>query len=186
MRVVLAVTGSIAAYKAADILRRLKGQGCDVTVVMTRAAEAFITPLTFEGLCGKPVVRDYFLGEPADGAMPHISLARTAQVVLVAPATANVIGKFAHGMADDLLGCLLLATKARVLLAPAMNTEMYTHPIVQNNCRTLKEAGVKFIEPVDGLLACGTVGQGHLADINDIVNAVVNAGEQVGSGGADA
>lgn len=175
MQVVLGVTGSIAAYKSAEIIRRLKENGCDVTVVMSRAAEAFITPLTLEGLSGKPVVRDYFLGQSTDGAMPHISLARAAKVVLVAPATANFIGKFAHGLADDLLGCLLLATKAKVILAPAMNTEMYTHPIFQNNCRILKQAGVEFIDPVDGVLACGTVGQGHLADINDIVNAVMKA-----------
>jgi phosphopantothenoylcysteine synthetase/decarboxylase len=178
MEVVLGVTGSIAAYKSADIVRRLRERGFGVSVVMTRAAEEFITPLTLESLSGKPVIRDYFQGQSTDGEMPHITLAREAKVVVVAPATANFIGRFAHGIADDVLGCLLLATKAPVLLAPAMNTEMFTHPIVQTNCRRLRKFGVEFIDPVDGLLACGTAGQGHLADVHDIVEAVTRVGNK--------
>lgn len=173
--VVLGVTGSIAAYKSADIIRRLKENDCDVSVVMTRSAEKFITPLTLEALVGKPVVRDYFSGSPFDGTMPHIALAESAQVVLVAPATASFIGKFAHGMAEDLLICLILATQAKVLIAPAMNTNMYEHPIVQNNCQLLRNVGVEFIEPVDGRLACGTTGKGHLADVSDIVKSVLKS-----------
>lgn len=172
-RIVLGVTGSIAAYKSGDIIRRLREKGCEVSVVMTKAAEEFITPLSLEALSGRPVVRDYFFRQPAQGVLPHVTLAQTAQAILVAPATASLIGKYAHGMADDLLICLLLATRAKVLVAPAMNTEMYTHPIVQNNCRILKQQGVEFIDPVEGALACGTSGQGHLADIDQIVEAVL-------------
>jgi phosphopantothenoylcysteine decarboxylase/phosphopantothenate--cysteine ligase len=170
--VVLGVTGSIAAYKSGDIIRRLRENGCEVSVVMTRAAEEFITPLSLEALCGRPVVRDYFFRQPVEGAMPHITLAQTAGTVLVAPATASLIGKFAHGIADDLLICLLLATRAKILIAPAMNTEMYTNPVVQNNCRILKQQGVEFIDPVEGALACGASGQGHLADMDQILEAV--------------
>lgn len=171
-QVVLGVTGSIAAYKSGDIVRRLMERGCDVTVVMTKEAEEFITPLTLSALSGKQVYSRMFDAQTGDGVMPHIRLAQDADVFLIAPATANVIAKLAHGLADDLLTCIALATKAAILIAPAMNTEMYENKIVQDNCRKLRSLGFKFIEPTSGKLACGITGVGHLADVDDIVKAV--------------
>ena len=171
--IVLGVCGSIAAYKAGDIVRRLQEQGCDVTVVMTREAQRFITPLTLSSLSGKDVYTDMFEGDA--WRMAHIELARSADAVLIAPATANIIAKASHGMADDLLSTFILTTRAPLLIAPAMNDEMYANPQVQENCAKLKKAGVKFIEPIKGKLACGVVGVGHLADVEDIVKAVLKA-----------
>ena len=171
-QVVLGVTGSIAAYKSGDIVRRLMERGCDVTVVMTKEAEEFITPLTLAALSGKQVYSRMFDTQTGDGAMPHIRLSQEAEVLLIAPATANVIAKLAHGLADDLLTCIALATKAAILIAPAMNTEMFENRIVQDNCKKLRSLGFKFIEPTSGKLACGTTGVGHLADVDDIVKAV--------------
>lgn len=170
-KVVLGVTGSIAAYKAADILRRLIERGWHVSVVMTREAENFITPLTLSALAGEKVYRDMF--EHADDAwtMPHIALAREADVLLIAPATAAIIGKLACGIADNLLTCLALATPSPILMAPAMHVEMYKNKIVQDNCRKLRQQGVEFIGPVQGKLACGMMGEGHLADTEMIVRA---------------
>ena len=173
-KVVLGVTGSIAAYKAAEIARRLLEKNLNVSVVMTKEAEKFITPLTFVGLTGEKVYTDLF--NDNDGSeMPHIKLAQEAQVLLIAPATANVIGKLANGLADDLLTCIAIATPAQILIAPAMNVEMYKNKIVQENCAKLKKIGVRFIEPIDGKLACGMFGQGHIASEDDIVKAVLQA-----------
>lgn len=171
-KVVLGVTGSIAAYKAGDMIRRLQDRGCDVTVVMTKGSEEFITALTLAGLSGKPVYNSMFDGGQGAWAMPHISLAKEADVILIAPATANVIAKLAHGLADDLLTCIAISTKAPIVIAPAMNTEMFENKIVQENCKKLKAAGFKFVEPAQGKLACGMTGMGHLAEVDDIVDAV--------------
>ena len=169
----MGVTGSIAAYKAGDIIRRLQDQGLDVTVIMTAGAEKFITPLTLETLSGHPVYQDMFARD-VDWDMAHISLAKKADVLLVAPATANVIGKMSAGIADDLLTCTAVTTKAPIIVAPAMNTDMFTNPIVMENVAKLKKHGVRFIEPKEGKLACGDVGKGALADVDEIVKAVVD------------
>ncbi len=171
-QVVLGVTGSIAAYKACDIVRRLQDKGCDVTVIMTDSAEKFVTPMTFEALSGHPVYRDMFARD-VEWDMAHISLAKKADVLLVAPATANTIGKIACGLADDLLSCTVMTTKAPVIIAPAMNTDMLENSIVQENISRLKKHGVGFVEPKKGKLACGDVGKGALADVEDIVKAVL-------------
>jgi len=170
-QVVLGVCGSIAAYKTGDIIRRLQDNHCEVTVIMTREAGEFITPLTLSTLSGKPAHSDMF--ERDSWGMAHIELARLADIVLIAPATANIIGKLANGLADDLLTTFVISSRARVFVAPAMNNEMYANAIVRENCAKLKGHGVKFIEPVKGKLACGTVGVGHLAEVEDIVKAVL-------------
>lgn len=170
--VVLGVTGSIAAYKSAEIIRRLSEKGFKVSVTMTKSAERFITPLTLSSLSGQKAHRDIFLDEEDDWAMPHIELAKKADLLLIAPATANIIGKIANGLADDLLTCIVLATKAPVVIVPAMNSQMYRHKTVQENCRKLKRMGMHFIEPVKGNLVCGDVGQGHIASEDDIVKKV--------------
>ena len=170
--ILLGVTGSIAAYKSGDIIRRLMDEGLKVSVVMTKEAENFITPLTLSSLSGQQVYRSMFSDDVA-WTMPHIRLAKEADLILIAPATANIIAKIACGMADDLLTCVVLATKAPILIAPAMNVEMYHNTRVQNNYAQLKKQGVQFIEPVAGKLACGDVGEGHLASEEDILKAVV-------------
>ena len=174
-RVVLGVTGSIAAYKSADLIRQLVEKGFRVSVVMTKEAERFITPLTLSSLSGERVFRGMFDKNEDPLAMPHITLAQEADVFLIAPATANIIGKLAHGIADNLITCIALATKASILVAPAMNTQMYHNEIVQSNCRTLKKHGIEFIDPVKGKLACGTMGDGHIADEASIIKAVLKA-----------
>jgi phosphopantothenoylcysteine decarboxylase/phosphopantothenate--cysteine ligase len=171
--IILGVTGSIAAYKSAEIIRGLKEEGLEVSVVMTKEAEHFITPLTLSSLSEKKVYRDMFVQGGAEYEMPHIDLARNADLVLIAPATANTVGKIAHGLADDLLTCIILATKAPVVVAPAMNTEMYLNEVVQDNCKVLKKRGFTFVEPVEGKLACGTEGTGHIACEEDIIKAVL-------------
>ena len=172
-RIILGVTGSIAAYKSADLIRHLIEKGFRVSVVMTKEAEHFITPLTLSSLANEKVYRGMFDEQGDPLAMPHITLAQEADVVLIAPATANIIGKLAHGIADNLLTCIALATKAPILVAPAMNTEMYHNAIVQENCRTLKKHGVHFIDPIKGKLACGITGDGHIADDDAIIEAVL-------------
>ncbi len=167
----MGVCGSIAAYKAGDLIRRLRDEKAEVSVIMTKEAEAFITPLTLSTLSGKPVYSGMFDKEA--WAMAHVELARWAQAVLIAPATANIIGKLAHGLADDLLTSFVTACRAPVWVAPAMNDQMFANPMVMDNCAKLKKHGFKFIEPVHGRLACGTVGIGHLAEIEDIVKAVL-------------
>lgn len=169
-RIVLGVCGSIAAYKAADLIRRLQEHHWEVDVIMTREAMQFITPLTLASLSGRDVYGDMF--EHNSGHMTHIELARRADAVLIAPATANIIGKLAAGLADDTLSAFVMTTRAPIFLAPAMNTAMYTNTIVQDNCAKLKKHGIKFIEPIKGKLACGDVGAGHLAEVDMIVKAV--------------
>jgi len=174
-RVVLGVTGSIAAYKSADLIRQLVERGFRVSVVMTKEAERFITPLTLSSLSGERVFRGMFDKNEDPLAMPHITLAQEIDVFLIAPATANIIGKLAHGIADNLITCIALATKAPILVAPAMNTQMYRNTIVQNNCRTLIKYGITIIDPIKGKLACGTMGDGHIADEASIIKAVLKA-----------
>ena len=164
MRTILVgVTGSIAAYKACELVRLFVKNGDEVHVVMTDHAKEFVTPLTFRTLSRNPVPSALF--GPADEWKPgHISLAELADVVVVAPATANIIAKMAHGIADDLLSSILLATKASIVVAPAMNTGMYENPATQANFAALKARGVKFVEMGEGDLACGTQGVGRMAD----------------------
>lgn len=169
--IVIGITGGIAAYKAADIVSSLIKQGARVKVIMTRNAMEFISPLTFETLSGNPVYYDMFSRSGA-WEIDHISLAKWADVIAVAPATANIIGKVSHGIADDLLTTTIMATKAQVMFAPAMNTNMYNNPIVQENIDALKEKGYIFISPAEGRLACGDVGEGKLAAIDDIIQAI--------------
>ena len=173
-KILLGVTGSIAAYKAADIIRRLKEKGYAVSVVMTQEAEKFITPLTLGSLCGEKVYQDMFEDDQS-WSMRHITLAREVDVFLIAPTTANVIGKIANGLADDLVTSTAMATKAKIIMAPAMNEGMYRNKIVQGNIKKLRELGVQFVEPIQGSLACGTFGEGHLAEIEDILKAVGEA-----------
>lgn len=168
-RIVLGVTGSIAAYKAAEIVRLLRKKDFGVSVIMTKAAEKFITPLTLATLSNEKVWRSMFDEEAEQRAVRHISLAQDADVLLIAPASADIIGKIANGIADDLLSTLAMATKSPIVIAPAMNDAMYSNPIVQENCQKLKSLGVKFVGPKEGELACGTWGTGHLADVEEIV-----------------
>ena len=169
--IVLCVTGGIAAYKAADLVSRLKKEGAEVDVLMTKSACEFITPLTLEVLSGRRVVTDMF-DRDFPWEVEHIALAKKADVFVVAPATANFIGKAAHGIADDMVTTTFLATKAPVLVAPAMNTGMYTNPAVQDNMELLRSRGIQFIEPEEGRLACGDTGKGKLADPAVIVEAI--------------
>ena len=171
-RIVLGVTGSIAAYKAADIIRRLQEKGVKVSVVMTSEAQRFITPLTLATLSGEPVGQEMFGDSDTAWQMNHLRLTQEADALLIAPATGNIIGKMANGLADDLLSCLVLASKVPIIVAPAMNEDMYHNRIVQQNIKKLKDSGIKFVDPVKGELACGTYGEGHIADIKDIIKAV--------------
>ena len=172
-RIVLGVCGSIAAYKAGDVIRRLQDQGAQVRVVMTKEAQAFITPLTLATLSGQNVSTDLLDQESWD--MAHLRLVKESDALLIAPATANIIGKMAHGIADDILTTLVLAYKKPIWIAPAMNDDMYANAIVQENCAKLKKHGIKFIAPVHGKLACGVEGIGHLADVETIVKAVLKS-----------
>ena len=169
MKVVLGVTGSIAAYKACELVRLLVKRGDEVHVVMTEHARAFVTPLTFQTLSRNPVESDLF-SDPQDWKPGHISLA-AADLVVVAPATANVLAKMAHGIADDLLSSTLLATKAPVVVAPAMNDGMWTNPATQANVAALAARGVRVVQPGTGELACGTEGAGRMAEPADILSA---------------
>lgn len=168
------MTGGIAAYKGAELARKLMELGLCVQPVMTRNAEKFVTPLTFEALTGSPVIRAG-LPEPGDDPMPHISVPRSASLMVVAPATANIIGKMANGIADDTLSTMLLAADIPVIMAPAMNPAMYANPAVQENIAKLKTRGVRFIGPSAGEVACGETGEGRLAPVEDIVSAVRDA-----------
>src|SRR6478735_12630830 len=168
MLVALGVTGGIGAYKAVEVCRGLQKRGHDVVAVMTRAAARFVGPVTFEAITRRPVITSQWKpGANAD--IEHISIASDIALLLVAPATANVIGKFAHGIADDFLSTLYLATTAPVLMAPAMNTEMLAHAAVRANLDTLAARGVRFVEPGEGFLACGWIGKGRLAEPDEIV-----------------
>jgi phosphopantothenoylcysteine decarboxylase/phosphopantothenate--cysteine ligase len=171
--IALGVTGGIGAYKAVEVCRGLQQQGHDVVAIMTRAATRFVAPLTFEAITRRPVITSQWRpGANAD--IEHIAIADTAALLLVAPCTANVIGKFAHGIADDFLSSLYLATNAPVLIAPAMNSNMLAHAAVQANLATLRGRGVQFVEPGEGYLACGWIGKGRLAEPADIVRAAVS------------
>lgn len=169
-KIVLGVTGSIAAHKAADLASWLTKAGCDVRVIMTADAQRFITPLPFKTLTRNPVVTDLY--DENEGWKPaHIELADTADLLLIAPATANVIAKLAHGLADDALSCVALALnpKARLLVAPAMNGKMWLHAATQANVKTLRQRGVEFIGPDEGMLSCGYEGVGRLWPVEQIV-----------------
>ena len=171
--VVIGVSGGIAVYKACDVVSRLKKLNANVHVIMTKSATEFVTPLTFQSLSQNYVVNDMF-EEPKTWDVEHISLAKKADVFLIAPATANVIGKVANGIADDMLTTTVMATTGKVLIAPAMNTNMYRNPILQRNISTLKELGYNFVDPDSGRLACGDIGEGKLASPEKIVDAVVD------------
>ncbi len=170
-RILLGVTGSIAAYKAVEVLRRLQEQGAEVRVVMTRNACRFVSKLTFEALSGFPVLSDE--DDPRERErISHIEVTSGLDLALVAPATANSIGKIAAGIADDALTSALMAIDCPLMLAPAMNDRMYLNPLLQRNVASLRALGVRFIEPDEGKLACGTVGQGRFAETGRIIDAV--------------
>jgi phosphopantothenoylcysteine decarboxylase/phosphopantothenate--cysteine ligase len=176
MRVVLGVGGGIAAYKSAELVRLLQQAGHQVQVVMTQAAQEFIRPLTFAALTGQKVITGLLSQE--DSAIEHISVARDNEILVVAPATADLLAKFAHGLADDFLSTLYLAFTGRVLLAPAMNNAMWEHPATQVNLETLRQRGCLIVDPGEGWLACGSIGPARLADparIADQVNALTRA-----------
>jgi phosphopantothenoylcysteine decarboxylase / phosphopantothenate---cysteine ligase len=190
MKVTVGVSGGIAAYKAAELVRALERQALDVHVIMTRAAQQFITPLTFASLTGHRVItgmwpEDFaessersaaspFGKDPSSSAIEHIDAAQSTDALVVAPATANVLAKFAHGIADDFLTTLYLATRAPVIVAPAMNVNMWEHPATQANIETLRSRGVEMVPPQSGYLACGMTGSGRLAEPEDIVRAVLD------------
>ena len=170
--IALGVTGGIGAYKAVEIARGLQKQGHDITAIMTRSARRFVGPLTFEAITRREVITD--LWKPGSNAeIEHIALASTIDLLVIAPATANVIGKFANGIADDFLSSLYLATTAPVLMAPAMNSNMFAHPAVARNLDILAARGVMFVEPGEGYLACGWIGKGRLAEPADVVEAAL-------------
>lgn len=175
LHVLLGISGGIAAYKSADLVRRLSERGAEVRVVMTRAAQAFITPLTLQALSGKPVRTD-LLSPEAEAGMDHIALARWADLVLIAPATADLIARLACGMADDLLTTLVLATEAPVAIAPAMNQHMWAHPSTQENSQRLAGRGVRIIGPDVGVQACGEQGAGRMMEPLAIAEAVLGPG----------
>jgi len=169
--IILGITGSIAAYKAAEIASQLTQAGAKVNVIMTKEAIEFISPFTFWAITGRPVVTKMF-DLASESSIEHISLAKAADIVVIAPATANIIAKLAAGIADDMLCCTILATKAPVLIAPAMETNMYNNPVTQDNLSKLKARNFVIIAPATGRLASGKEGPGRLADINDILASI--------------
>jgi phosphopantothenoylcysteine decarboxylase / phosphopantothenate---cysteine ligase len=177
MRITLGVTGGVAAYKAAELVRRLQQEGHSAQVVMTRSAREFVTPLTFAALSGQKVITDLFSDSSGgeanlESAIEHIAVAQRTDLLLVAPATADIIAKFARGVADDFLTTLYLASTAPVVVAPAMNVNMWNHAATRENVETLRARGVKIVEPDEGYLACGMTGPGRLAGIEEILSAV--------------
>lgn len=180
--ILLGVTGSIAAYKACDLISALKDKGFVVDVIMTKEAKEFITPLALQTIAQRkvysemfdvnPVRKGFSKGVNVDFDVEHIELAKKAAIVLIAPATANIIGKLAHGIYDDLLSCVVAATKAKIIIAPAMNENMYKNPVVQENIKKLKNLGVEFVGPKTGKLACGDFGLGCLEEVDNIVRLV--------------
>ena len=178
MRVALGVSGGVAAYKAAELVRRLQQDRIEVQVVMTRSAQEFITPLTFAALTGQKVITDLFGGEGAansanvESAIEHIAVAQRIDALVIAPATANVLAKLARGIADDFLTTLYLATTAPVIVAPAMNVNMWEHAATQENIEMLRARGVHVVSPDEGYLACGMTGAGRLAGLEAIAGAV--------------
>ncbi len=179
MRVALGVSGGIAAYKAAELVRLLQDKGLEVQVVMTRSAREFITPLTFATLSGHKVITEMFGAEAGGGniesAVEHIAVAQSIDALVIAPATANVLAKMAHGVADDFLTTLCLAMQAPVIVAPAMNVNMWQHAATRENLETLLRRGVRVVNPDEGYLACGMTGAGRLASLESIVQAVCDA-----------
>lgn len=177
MNIALGVTGGIAAYKAAEILRLLQDRGIQSQVIMTHGAQEFVRPLTFAALSGKKVITEMFASDYGqanlDSAVEHVSVAESIQALLVAPATADTLAKFANGLADDFLSTLYLATTAPVIVAPAMNVNMWNHPVTQENLEKLRRRGVRIVEPGNGYLACGMIGAGRLAANETIVEAVL-------------
>jgi phosphopantothenoylcysteine decarboxylase/phosphopantothenate--cysteine ligase len=170
MLVALGVTGGIGAYKAVEIARGLQKRGHEVVAVMTHSATRFVGPVTFEAITRRRVITDQF--EPgANADIEHIALASTIDLLLIAPATANILAKMANGIADDFLATLYTATRAPVLVAPAMNTQMFEHAAVRRNLETLAARGVRFVDPGEGYLACGWIGKGRLAEPDEIVAA---------------
>lgn len=178
--IALGVTGGIGAYKAVEIARGLQKNGHEVVAVMTRAARRFVGPLTFEAITRRRVITDQW-APGANADIEHISIASSIDLLVVAPATANVVAKFAHGLADDFLSSLYLATTAPLLLAPAMNTNMFDHPAVVANLQTLTARGVHVVEPGSGYLACGWIGKGRLAEPDEVVAAVERVLRPAGS-----
>src|ERR1700726_2722318 len=176
MRVALGVSGGVAAYKAAELVRRLQQEGIDVQVIMTRSAQEFITPLTFAALTGQKVITEMFGSEAAaanvESAIEHIAVAQRMDLLVTAPATANTIAKMARGIADDFLTTLYLATTAPVVVAPAMNVNMWEHAATQENIEMLRARGVHVVPPEEGYLACGMTGAGRLASVDAIASAV--------------
>jgi len=175
--IVVGVAGGIAAYKTAHLVSRLVQAGTGVTVVMTEAATRFVAPLTFQTLSGRPVYSDLFVAPDAHRA-EHVSLADRAEIVVVAPATANILAKLAHGIADDLLSTFLVAADVPVLMAPAMNERMWRHPAVRANCDVLRSRGVRLVGPAEGYLACGTVGEGRMAEPDEILAALAEVARE--------
>ncbi len=169
--VVVCVSGGIAAYKTAAVASALVQAGCGVTTAMTRSARRFVGPTTFRGLTGRPVLTSMWRGDDP-GALDHLRASEGADLIVVAPATANVIGKLAGGIADDLVSTLLLAADCPVMLAPAMNTRMWNHPAVQRNIAFLKDHGFALIGPEEGHLACGTAGSGRMSEPETILAAI--------------
>lgn len=177
--IVLGVTGSIAAYKAAELASQLTQAGAKVNVIMTKEALCFVSPVTFRAITGRPVVTQMF-DLASEFSIEHVSLAKAADIVVIAPATANVIAKLAGGIADDMLSCTVLATRAPVVIAPAMETNMYTSPATQDNLAKLKSRKFVIVGPATGWLASGKAGLGRLADIGDIIGTIRGV---LGSGG---
>jgi phosphopantothenoylcysteine decarboxylase/phosphopantothenate--cysteine ligase len=179
MRVAVGVTGGVAAYKAAELVRRLQQENLEVEVVMTRGAREFVTPLTFAALTGRKVITEMFAGDstaPAnvESAIEHIAVAQRIDALVVAPATADFLARMAAGIADDFLATLCLATKAPVIVAPAMNVNMWEHPATRENVARLRARGVRVVDPDEGYLACGMTGAGRLASLEAIVQAVTD------------
>jgi phosphopantothenoylcysteine decarboxylase/phosphopantothenate--cysteine ligase len=178
MKVTVGVSGGVAAYKAAELVRALQRQALDVHVVMTEAAQQFVQPLTFASLTGHKVITSLWAGDSdesnLDSAIEHIDAAQTTDALVVAPATANILAKFAQGIADDFLTTMYLATTAPVIVAPAMNVNMWNHPATCSNLSLLEERGVRIVSPDSGYLACGMVGSGRLAENDAIVQAVLD------------
>ena len=172
--ILIGVSGGIACYKVCDVVSRLKKLNSDVDVIMTKSAVEFVSPLTFQTLSQNFVYVDMFK-EPKTFEVEHISLAKKADIVLIAPATGNIIGKIASGIADDMLTTVIMATRAKVIFAPAMNMNMYTNPIVQDNIKKLSEMGYEFIKPGKGRLACGDYGEGKMAEPEIIVDYILNS-----------
>ena len=178
--IALGISGGIGAYKAVEVARGLQKLGHDVTAIMTRSARRFVGEVTFEAITRRPVITDQY-ARGANASIEHIALATDIKLLLVAPATANIIGKFANGIADDFLSSLYLATRAPVLMAPAMNTNMLEHDAVRRNLSMLAARGVQFVEPGAGYLACGWIGKGRLAEPDDIVAAAARILQPAGS-----